>query len=161
MRSFLNVFFLLLITTSIAVAQSDSKASSEELQKWINLEKEETRAKYGESVLIVIIKVKDESKIDFDKWIEEVLYKALYNSESDMKKAQLKATRWLEPTRQNQDGTWTYSWIMDPIIPNTNYDIELFLVKEYGEEIGKAHWQKYLTFMADQPQSHMLKQTNY
>jgi hypothetical protein len=78
-----------------------------------------------------------------------------------MKKAQLKVTRWLEPVHQNTDSTWTYSWIMDPVIPNTDYDILTFLKNEYGNETGEKHWQTYLTFMAREPIIVGLKQTSY
>lgn len=140
--------------------QDGKMASSDELQKWIQLDKEATRAKTDEQILMVIVKIKNKSKGEFETWIKDVLYSALNNSESEMKKAQLKATRWLEPVGQNKDSTWTYSWIMDPIIPNTNYDIPVFLNKEYGEEIGKKHWDTYLTFMAEEPQAIVLRQTN-
>ncbi len=156
------VTVLLILPLSVQLqAQEGKKATSAELQKWIALDKEETRAANDQQVLIVLVQVKEESKDDFDAWIKDVLYAALYKSKSEMKKAQLNAVRWMEPVRQNEDGTWTYSWIMDPIILGTNYDIIPFLTSEYGEEEGMKHWDKYLTFMAAQPQSIMLKQTDY
>jgi hypothetical protein len=161
MKSLVLLTAILLLNSFSTFAQEQEQASSAELQKWIALEKEETRANYSDLVLVVIVKVKDESKKDFETWVDEVLYNALNNSESEMKKAQLKATRWLEPTKQNGDGSWTYSWIMDPVIPKTNYDIQPFLINEYGEKAGKDHWQKYLTFMAGPPQSYMFTQTDY
>lgn len=161
MKPAILVFSLMVFWSVNSNCQDEKMASSEELQKWISLEKEATRAKTDEMILIVIVKVKDNSKNEFETWIKDVLYKALYSSESEMKKAQLKATRWLEPVEQNKDSTWTYSWIMDPIIPNTNYDITTFLDNEYGKELGKKHWEKYLTFMAEEPQAIALKQTNY
>lgn len=159
MKSILLTLSLLLVWNVTIYGQDEKMASSEELQKWIAKDKESTRAKTDDNILIVIVKVKDEAKQEFETWIKDVLYSALYKSESEMKKAQLKATRWLEPVRQNQDSTWTYSWIMDPLIPKTNYDIPVFLNSEYGEELGKKHWEKYMAFMAEPPQAVVLKQT--
>jgi hypothetical protein len=136
-------------------------ADSKVLQKWIKSNKEANRAKTSETILIVVVNVKKESKKEFDFWVKDVLYAALYSSKSEMKKAQLKTVRWFEPVRQNKDSTWTYSWIMDPIIPKTDYEIDTFLEKEYGKELGQKHWNKYLTFMADEPKVIALKQTNY
>lgn len=144
-----------------ANCQDETMAGSEELQMWLEKDKASTRAKNDEMVFIVVVKVKNESKQEFEKWIKDVLYSALYKSESEIKMAQLKATRWLEPVEQNEDSTWTYSWIMDPLIPKTNYDILKFLNSAYGEELAEEHWKKYLTFMATPPQSIVLKQTNY
>jgi len=159
MKQILLILSLSIFWNPNANSQDKVMASSAELSKWIAKDKEFTRAKTNDKILIVIVKVKDEAKLEFESWIKDVLYAALYASESEMKKAQLKATRWLEPTAQNKDNTWTYSWIMDPLIPNTNYDIPRFLDLEYGEEIGKSHWEKYLTFMAAPPQSIVLNQT--
>jgi hypothetical protein len=161
MKSVILILALTLVWNVNATCQEEKMASSKELQKWIKKDKESTRAKTGDNILVVIVKVKDESKQEFELWIKDVLYSALNKSKSEMKKAQLKATRWLEPVRQNEDSTWTYSWIMDPLIPNTNYDIPRFLDLEYGEELGKKHWEKYMTFMAELPQTMVLKQTDF
>lgn len=154
------IFTIACITwiTSTVSSQIDS-AHVEHLQKWVKKDKMSTRAKEGEKVLIVTVNVKHPLKEDFEKWINDVLYQALENSESLMKKAQLKATRWLEPVKINKDSTWTYTWIMDPIIPNTNYDIQKFLILEYGEDLGKQHWENYKLFMAAPPKSSILRQT--
>jgi len=152
---------ILTMCSLISFGQSEATASSSELQKYIALDKEETRAAFDDQVLIVVVPVKEEAKAEFDTWIKDVLYNALNKSDSEMKKAQMKTTRWLEPERQNKDGSWTYTWIMDPFIPGTNYDILPFLHDEYGEAAGNKHWAKYLTFMAAAPQSILLKQTDY
>jgi hypothetical protein len=152
---------LLFLTTLTAAAQTTEVASSKDLQKWIGTQKEMNRAKTNDHVLLVVLTIKPTAKADFDSWVNDILYKALYQSKSEMKKAQLKATRWLEPLRQNADSTWTYSWIMDPVIPKTDYDILTFLKNEYGNEIGDKHWQTYLTFMARESIIVGLKQTDY
>jgi hypothetical protein len=120
------------------------------------------RAKTNDHVLLVVLTIKPTAKADFDSWVKDILYKALYQSKSEMKKAQLKGNPVAgTPVRQNADSTWTYSWIMDPVIPNTDYDILTFLKNEYGNETGEKHWQTYLTFMAREPIIVGLKQTSY
>ncbi len=122
--------------------------------------KEEMRAKNGDEVLIIVSYIKNDVKPEFEMWIKDVLYSALNKTSNQMKKDQLLRTRWLEPTHQNEDKSWTYVWIMDPIIPNTDYDIPAFLNKEYGEEKGKEHWAKYQTFWAKPVEVHAVKQTS-
>lgn len=151
---FKAIFFAMLAFCLISCGQKTENVKSE------NLSREQMRAKYGDEVLIVVTYVKDESKSDFEKWINDVLYAALNKTKNPMKIDQLKVTRWLVPTHQNEDKTWTYVWIMDPIIPNTDYDIPTFLNKEYGEEKGKEHWEKYQTFWAKSVEVHALKQTS-
>ena len=123
--------------------------------------KEQTHAKTGEEVWVIVNYVKEDSKLAFEQWIKRVFYPALEKSQNPMTKEQLNATRWLEPARQNEDKTWTYVWIMDPVVPNADYDILNLLNTAYGEEKGKAHWEKYQTFWSKPLEAHILKQTAY
>ena len=161
MKPFLLSLACLLACSVITFGQEHLPGIEETLIEWTKTEKEENRAKKDDRVLIVIVKVKGDQKEAFEKWIDEVLYTALRNSERLMKKAQLKTTRWMEPVRANEDGSWTYSWIMDPIIPKTDYDIPTFLNDAYGEELGKEHWASYMAFMAEPPRVFVFKQTDY
>ena len=158
MKSMLVTTALLFAISHTLYAQAKEMASLEELQRWIDSDKATNRAKVGDMVYIVIVKVKDESKIEFETWVDQVLYAALNRSESPMKKAQLKATRWLEPLGPKEDGTWNYCWIMDPGIPKTEYDILAFLKSEYGEEKGQQHYDKYQSLVEETPYG--LRQTN-
>jgi hypothetical protein len=123
--------------------------------------KEQTRAKTGDEVWVIVNYVKENSKPEFEQWIKDVFYPALHKSKDSMTKEQLNATRWLEPARQNEDKSWTYVWIMDPVVPNADYDITSLLNKAYGEEKGKAHWEKYQSFWSKPLEAHILKQTAY
>ncbi|MBK9335619.1 MAG: hypothetical protein IPM98_03115 [Lewinellaceae bacterium] len=105
--------------------------------------------------------MKEASKSEFEQWVKDVFYPALRKSESPMHEAQLNATRWLEPAGQNEDKTWTYAWIMDPVVPKADYDIPTLLNTAYGEEkvrpTGKPTWH----FWAKPVDMHVLKQTTY
>ncbi len=151
MKSTLITLILIGCATSAAYSQAKKMASPAELQKWIDSDKETNRAKVGEMVYIVIVKVKDEVKVEFETWVDEILYAALNSSNSPMKQAQLKATRWLEPLGKRPDNTWIYCWIMDPGIPKTQYDIPAFLKSEYGDEKGQQHYDKYQSLVEETP----------
>lgn len=120
-----------------------------------------TPAKPDQTVLLVVTDIKNEKKADYESWIKDVLYAALYKSQNPMKKDQLKVTRWMRPVRQNADSTWTYAFIMDPAIPKTDYDIPTFLKQEYGEEKGNRYANQYETFLAKPIVIHVLKQSGY
>lgn len=121
----------------------------------------EKPAKPGETVLVVIVPVKADKKVEYEAWIRDIMYAGLYKSKNPMKKDQLKVTRYLTPVRQNDDKTWTFAFLMDPAIPKTNYDIPTFLNQEYGEEKGKQYWSQYESFLAGPVVVHALKQTDY
>ena len=119
-----------------------------------------TPAKPGETVLVVVAAIKPDKKADYESWMKDVMYAALYKSKNPVKKEQLKVTRWLKPIRQNADSTWTYSFIMDPVIPKTDYDIPTFLKQEYGDEKGAQYASQYESFLARPIVIHALKQAD-
>lgn len=76
-----------------------------------------TRSKEGDQVWLIVNYVKAESKQAFEKFMEEVFFKALTTSKIPERAEQYQKTRWLLPAQQNEDGTWTYVFIMDPVVP--------------------------------------------
>lgn len=118
-------------------------------------------AKSGEEVWVIVSHIKVDKKVDYEKWMEEVFFAALHKTQNQLLKDQMKTTRWLTPKGQNDDQSWTYAFLMDPMVPNGDYDITTLLNKEYGEEKGKLHWEQYLSFMAKPVEAHILQQTNY
>lgn len=148
--------FLLLSTAFIYACRQDMKNTTSNDSPPT---KEQMRAKTGEEVWIIVTYVKEASKSEYEQWIKDIFYPALQQSKNPMNKAQLNATRWLEPAGQNEDKTWTYTWIMDPVVPKGDYDIPTLLNTAYGEEKGKAYWAKYETFWAKPVEMHVLKQT--
>jgi hypothetical protein len=151
-----TVFALVIASIFVSCGEETKNSKSES----IPLSKEQMRAKNGDEVWVIVTYVKDGLKPEFEKWIKEVFYPALHKSQNPMNKLQLNSTRWLEPMHQNEDKTWTYAWIMDPVVPNGDYDIQTLLNKEYGEAKGTEHWVKYQTFWAKPVEAHVLKQTS-
>ncbi len=148
----------LLITTAFFLAcGQETKPPSSTLAPT----KEQMRAKSGEEVWVIVTHVKSDQKPAFEQWVKEIFYPALHKSQKPMNKEQLQSTRWLEPAAQNEDKTWTYVWIMDPVVPKGDYDIPTLLNTAYGEEKGKAHWEAYMAFWAKPVDMHVLKQTAY
>ena len=99
-------------------------------------DKSVTRAKESEKVWVIVNFIKDEAKADYLSWMNTYFFPALKNSKDPVIQKQYQCTRWLEPLRQNADKTWTYAFIMDPVVPNANYDITFLLKQTYGEEKG-------------------------
>jgi hypothetical protein len=108
-------------------------------------------------VWVIVNYIKDNAKADYEKWMTDIFFKPM-NKTKDPLLAQLNAsTRWLSPAQQNSDKTWTYVFLMDPVIPNANYDIESYLQSTYGEAQGKVYMTQYQSFIASAPQIHVLK----
>ena len=123
--------------------------------------KEAMRAKEGETTLLIINYVKDESKMEYEKFMNEIFFDLLLSSKKPLMKAQYNQTRWLSPTRQNEDGTWTYAFFMDPLVENGNYEFPPLFEEKYSKEESEKLIGQYESFMASPPQVHSLIQTRY
>jgi len=136
--------------TPVSTATATTNPSSELL-----------RANDGEEVWVIVSYIKADKKADYEKWMQEVFFAALHKTQSQQFKDQMKKTRWLTPKGQNEDKSWTYAFLMDPVVQGGDYDITSLLNKEYGEEKGKAYWEQYMSFWAKPVEAHILSQTDY
>jgi len=94
-----------------------------------------TRAKPGEAVLLVLNTVRAEKKQQFENHMTK-LWEALDKlSASDPEARRINAqTRVLRPAGANADGTFTYVFVMDPLIPGADYDMASILTRAFGEQ---------------------------
>jgi hypothetical protein len=111
----------------------------------------------GEKVWIIVNYIKEDSKANYEKWMLDIFLAPMNITQDSILKKQNIATRWLKPIKQNEDKTWTYVFLMDPVIPNGDYDIKKFLIKTYGEEKGVNYMKEYETFIATEGQIHVMK----
>jgi Domain of unknown function (DUF4440) len=100
----------------------------------------------------IIVPVKESAKADYEKWMTDIFFAPMRSSQDPMLRQQFNTARWQKPVRQNLDKTWTYSFFLDPAVPNADYGIESFLVKTYGETKGKTYMKQYESFMAAEGQ---------
>lgn len=105
-------------------------------------------AKEGEQVWLIINYVKNESKQSFEQFMDEVFFKVLSKSTAPQRAEQSQKTRWLTPAKQNEDGTWTYVFIMDPVVANAEYDIEKLFQEQYSPEKSTELFKQYESYIA-------------
>jgi hypothetical protein len=123
--------------------------------------KELNRAKQGDMVWLIVNHIKNESKTDYLNWMNTHFLPVLVSTLDENTKKQYQHTRWLEPAQQNPDNTWTYVFIMDPVIPKANYDISALLATTYGTEKAAVLYKEYESFFAKPTEAHILKQTRH
>ena len=92
----------------------------------------------GDSVWVIINHVKPGKREQFEKFLHEIFWPMA--SKLTVEEQQLfKQTRILHPTGPEEDGTYSYVFIMDPLVTGGNYGITSLLRKQYGEEQGAAY----------------------
>ncbi len=95
-------------------------------------------AKSGESVWIFLNPVKADKREQFEKFLHEIFWpgaKKLSNADQKV----FRQTRILHPTKQEADGTYSYFFIMDPVVEGGDYEIPSLLKKMYGETKGMEY----------------------
>ncbi len=102
-----------------------------------NVARETIRAAKGEQMWVLLNHVKA------DKWEqhEHFVHHILMPAAEKVDPAAFRHTRFLHPAEQNEDGTYTSVWLMDPVIEGADYDILGLLTKAYGEEQAKQYVQ--------------------
>lgn len=149
MKHILGLLFVLLIVSVVlpnaALCQS----------------KPNVRAQEGEKVYVIINYVKDECRKDYECFMNEVFFDILANSKNEQTQKALRTSRWLIPEAQNEDNTWSYIFIIDPVIENATYNIDSLFRERYNATEAMHLIKRYESFMVGLTHFYSLKQSKY
>ncbi|MPR35446.1 hypothetical protein [Salmonirosea aquatica] len=95
-------------------------------------------AKSGETVWIFINPVKADKREQFEKFLHEIFWPGAKKLSAADQKV-FRQTRILHPTKPENDGSYAYIFVMDPVIDGADYDIPSLLKKMYGEAKGMEY----------------------
>jgi hypothetical protein len=130
---YFTVFFILLFLFSIFMINPDQKAQTTKEQSGSTV-----RASKGDTVWVLLNHIKADKCEQFEEFVHEILWPiALKLEPADQQVA--KQTRVLHPVGMNKDSTYTYVFLMDPVIPGASYEVMYYLKKGYGEEKAKEY----------------------
>ena len=90
------------------------------------------RAEKGDTMWVILNQVKADKCDQFEKLIQEVCWPIFEASEPQYQKA-AHHTRFLLPVQMNKDSTFTYIFIMDPVIRGVDYQFGSVLKMKYDE----------------------------
>lgn len=126
---FLSIIF---ISAGISInAGAQITATSTSVQQ-NNLSGRKTAAE-GEKVWVIINHIKADKRQQFEKFIHEIFWPMATKLGAEDQRV-FRQTRVLHPTKAEADGTYSYIFIMDPIVEGADYDIDNLLKKMYGPE---------------------------
>jgi hypothetical protein len=95
------------------------------------------RATEGERVSVWVNHVKADKWEQHEHFVHDILKPATEQVDAPA----FRHTRFLHPRRQNEDGTYTSAWLMDPLLEGRDYQILRLLQKAYGEAKGEEYYQ--------------------
>jgi len=144
-RHITNAFFIILFVL-LFISSNDSFGQDTEDVFGRNL-----RAAKGEKVMIIYNHVKADKREQFEKFIE-VYRKCLEDGvkEGKFNETEVKAItglRYLTPTRQNRDSTYTYVYMADPWFSGLNLSERYQMTKTLSEEEAEKYikmWRESL-----------------
>lgn len=113
--------------------------------------RDDIRAHEGDEVWVVLNHVKSGQCETFEHFVHSILMPALAHLHPDV----YNHTRVLHPASSNDDDTYTYIFIMDPIVANGDYDIANILTEYYTHDQAQdflAVWEATLA----KPQSRLM-----
>jgi hypothetical protein len=95
------------------------------------------RAAEGERMWVLLNHVKADKWEQHEHFVHDILVPAIEKVEPSA----LRHTRFLRPAEQNEDGTYTSVFLMDPLVGGAGYDIPSLLEKAYGEDKAEEYIQ--------------------
>ncbi len=101
----------------------------------VNVARETIRAVEGERMWVLLNHVKADKWEQHEHFVHDILVPAIEKVEPSV----LRRTRVLYPAEQNEDGTYTSVFLMDPLVEGADYDILSLLKKAYGEEQAEEY----------------------
>jgi len=120
---FVNLIFALILIQSCTQNQGLNKEESKPC----------FRAAEGDTMWIILNHVKADKQEQFEKLMHEVVWPTLQKSDS-LGQEIANHTRVLHPCKMNEDSTFTYIFIMDPLLKGADYSASSVLSKEYDKE---------------------------
>ena len=106
-----------------------------------NINSQTTESKQGDPMWVILNHVKADKRQQFEKFAYKVLLPALEeNAKSNLTtRKMIGQTRMLEPRRANKDSSYTYIWLMDPLVKDAIYSYPGILKRVYSPEETKKY----------------------
>jgi hypothetical protein len=117
-------------------------------------------AKEGDTVWVLINHVKGDKREQFERFVHEVFWDGAAKLDPDEQRV-FRQTRVLHPTRQENDGSYKYIFIMDPVLKGGNYDIGQLLEKIYGQQKAAEYSKLYDEAILGEQTSYAMVQSRH
>ena len=121
------------------------------------------RAGEGQPVAVMVNRIAADKREPFEAFIRDFQADLAANLEEGKDRPgdreAFELTRFLVPTRPNEDGTYTYVFLADPYVAEADYGILDFLRLRYDEEEAQRRYRQFTESFAAPQEFIMLEQT--
>ncbi|NOZ63176.1 MAG: hypothetical protein GXO74_16105 [Calditrichaeota bacterium] len=129
-------------------------------QTKIDLSGANIRAVEGDTVWVLLNHIKHDKRQQFEKFIQEIFWPKADELAPAVRQVFLN-TRVLHPVNMNKDSTYTYVFLMDPVITKGNYNISYLLKKMYSEDKAKEYYAMWKDCYSSPQVGYVLIQSQY
>lgn len=99
-------------------------------------------ARSGETVWVCLDPIKKDKRVQYERFLHEIFWAGASKLNPADQKV-MRQTRILHPTKAEADGTYSYFFVMDPVVKGGDYDIENLLTKMYGKAKATEYYKLY------------------
>jgi hypothetical protein len=100
-----------------------------------SMTRQSVRAVEGQKMWVLLNHIKADKCKQFEHFVHAILMPAAEQVEPEL----YRQVRVLYPSTQNEDGTFTYIFLMDPLIPEADYSFEYLLHRAYPPEKAEEY----------------------
>jgi hypothetical protein len=118
---------------------------------------EKARAATGDHVWVLLNHVKADMREQFEWFVHELIWPLAQKAEPHM----ARQSRVLHPTEQNDDGTYTYVFLLDPVVEGGDYIFENLLRRTHSEEKVAEYMQIWENTLASPQIGYFVTQSEH
>ena len=116
-------------------------------------------AKPGEEVWVWAYPVKADKRKQYEHFVHDIFWPGASKLSATEQRV-FRQTRVMHPAGANPDGSYTYQFIMDPLIKGADYNIESLIKKMYGAKQGAEHYKLFEGTLAGKDVGYKVIQSN-
>ena len=109
-------------------------------------ERENIRAHEGQDMWVILNHVRADKKEAFEHFLHATLMPAVAHVEPEV----YNKVRVLHPTMPNKDGSYTYVFLMDPLVLEGEYNVENILFEFYKPDLAREYMKFWSEALIDQ-----------
>lgn len=109
-------------------------------------ERENIRAHEGQDMWVILNHVRADKKEAFEHFLHATLMPAVAHVEPEV----YNKVRVLHPTMPNKDGSYTYVFLMDPLVLEGEYNVENILFEFYKPDLAREYIKIWSEALIDQ-----------
>ncbi len=119
-----------------------------------------TRASKGDTVWVIINHIKADKRQDFEKFVHEIFW-LMAKKLSTKEQRTFSQTRVLHPFKPEADGTYSYVFIMDPVVSGGDYQMENVIKKMYDGQKANEYLKMFNETFAGEQTFYEVVQSRY